>query len=288
LSREELAMALEKKVYTSSNSYSLSKILKQSLHGYADSFYLAKQLAKRDLRAQYRQSVLGILWAFAPVLMSATVWIFLNLTGTVKVAQTNIPYPLYVVIGTTIWSVFGECLLMSINSVNANKSIITKINFQKEALVTLGLIKVLFNLLIKMSLVIALMLVYHIPVSLSLLWFVPVLVISMLAFISIGIFLTPIAILYHDITRVIPVIMQIAMYLTPVVYNIPGDGFMKTLMELNPLTYLVTDLRNTLTGYPLENPVFLLVFTAGTLLFSLLAMIIYRTSMPIITERMSA
>ncbi len=281
-------MILEKKIYKSSNSYSLPKILIECLRGYKDSFYLAKQLAKRDVRAQYRQSILGIFWAFAPVLMSASVWIFLNYTGTVKVSETNIPYPLFVVIGTTIWSVFGECLLMSITSVNSNKSIITKINFQKEALVTLGAIKILFNLLIKLGLIIGLMLVYQTPVSFSILWFFPILFIAMLAFMSMGVFLTPIAILFHDITRVIPILMQVMMYLTPVVYNVPIEGFMKKLMEFNPLTYIMVDLRNSLTGYPIENTGFLLIFTVCTLIFSLLAMIVYRTSMPIITERMSA
>ena len=281
-------MTLETKTYKSNVNYSVYKILKDCLRDYRDSFYLAKQLAKRDVGAQYRQSFLGIFWAFAPVLMNASVWIFLNLSGTIKLTQTNIPYPLFVVIGTTIWTVFTECLLMSISSVNANKSIITKINFQKEALITLGGIKLILNLLIKFILVIALMLVYQIPITLSILWFIPVLFISMLAFISLGILLTPLAILYHDITRVIPVLMQLLMYLTPVVYVIPQAGFMKILMELNPLTYLITNIRNTLTGLPLENGFFLLTFASCAILLALPAMIIYRISMPIITERMSA
>ncbi|MES2567355.1 MAG: ABC transporter permease [Bacteroidota bacterium] len=281
-------MIFQTKIYKSASSYSAFTLLKESFSGYRESFYLARQLAKRDIRAQYRQSILGIFWAFAPVLMSASVWIFLNLTGTIQVSKTPIPYPLFVVIGTTLWSVFGECLLMSISSVNANKSIITKINFQKEALVTLGAIKLLFNLLIKLALIIGLMLVYNMPVSLSVIWFIPLLLISMLALISVGIFLTPFAILYHDITRVIPIIMQILMYLTPVVYAAPKSGFMKSIMYLNPLTHIINGLRNTLTGYPVEHGFFLLIFALCTILFSLLAMIVYRISMPIITERMSA
>ena len=281
-------MITQTKIYRSTSDYSIITVLKESLAGYKESFYLAKQLATRDIRAQYRQSFLGVFWAFAPVLMSASVWIFLNLTGTIKLAQTNIPYPLFVVIGTTIWTVLVECLLMSITSVNANKSIITKINFQKEALVTLGAIKLFFNLLIKFTLVIGLMLVYQIPITCSILWFIPLLVISMLAFVSIGVLLTPIAILYHDITRIIPIFMQILMYLTPVVYNIPQAGFMKLVMSINPLTYIINNLRNTLTGMPLEHGYFILIFGVCTILLSLVAMIVYRISMPIITERMSA
>lgn len=281
-------MALEQRVYKSTSSYSLFTILRECLSGYKQSFYLAKQLAIRDVNAQYRQSVLGIFWAIAPVILNAAIWIFLNGTGTVQLPSTKVPYPLFVVIGTTIWSVFVDCLLLSITSVNANKSIITKINFQKEALVTLGILKLFFNLLIKLSLVAALMIYYQVDLSLSFLYFVPLLGITMMAFISIGILLTPIGVLYTDISRIIPIFMQILMYLSPVVYNEPKVGLMKTIMQWNPLSYIMTDIRNSLTGFSIENWPFILVFAAITIIAAMFSMIVYRIAMPIITERMSA
>jgi len=279
---------LETRIYQSTKNYTIATVLKESANGFKESFYLAKQLAKRDINAQYRQSVLGVFWAFVPVLMSASVWIFLNGTGTIRMAETNIPYPLFVVIGTTLWSVFGDCLLMTISSVNANKSIITKINFQKEALITLGFIKLSFNLLIKLGLILVLMLFYKVSISASVIWFLPILLMAMLAFISVGVLLTPIGILYHDVNRLIPVLMQVMMYLTPVVYNVPKDGLMKTIMQYNPLTYILNNLRNSLTGYDMQHTMILLGFTIITLFIFLLAILIYRISMPIITERMSA
>jgi lipopolysaccharide transport system permease protein len=281
-------MAVEERIYKSTSSYSLITILKECLLGYRQSFYLARQLAIRDVNAQYRQSVLGIFWAIAPVVLNAAIWIFLNGTGTVQLPATKVPYPLFVVIGTTIWSVFVDCLLLSISSVNANKSIITKINFQKEALVTLGILKLFFNLLIKLGLVAALMIYYQVGLSLSFLAFVPLLGVIMMAFISIGILLTPIGVLYTDISRIIPIFMQILMYLSPVVYNEPKVGLMKTIMQWNPLTYLMTDIRNSLTGFGIENGPFILVFAAITIVVALFSMIVYRIAMPIITERMSA
>lgn len=276
------------KVYKSTSSYSVLEILRDCLNGYKNSFYLAKQLAKRDISAQYRQSILGIFWAIAPVLMSAFVWIFLNRTGTIQLAETNIPYPLFVVIGTTIWSIFTDCLLLSITSVNANKSLITKINFDKEVLVTLGIIKLFFNMLIKFALVILLMIYFKVAISSSILFFIPILILAIIALTSVGILITPIGALYGDIARVIPVVMQILMYLTPVVYNCPKEGLMRVMMNWNPLTYIITDLRNALTGHGIENWPFIIGFAIVTLFISIFSLLVYRIAMPIIAERMSA
>jgi lipopolysaccharide transport system permease protein len=279
---------LETRVYQSTKNYSISAVVKESLQGYKQSFYLAKQLAKRDISAQYRQSILGVFWAIAPIIMNAIVWIFLNGTGTIKLAQTSIPYPLYVIIGTTLWAIFTDCILLTITSVNANKSIITKINFQKEALITLGFIKLLFNLLIKFILVIVLMLYYHIPISSSIIYFIPFMLISMLALISIGILITPIGILYQDISKAVPIAMQILMYATPVVYVMPKTGFIKTLMELNPFSYLIINIRNSLTGYPIENLHVLIFYAIVSIVLFFVSIVVYRIAIPIITERMSA
>jgi len=279
---------LETRVYSNSNKYSIKDILWSSIKGYKSSFYLAKQLAKRDVKAQYRQSVLGVFWALVPVLMSAFVWILLQMSGAIQLSATAIPYPLFVLVGTTVWSIFGECLTMSITTVNANIGIITKINFEKEALITLGFLKLMFNLLIKFALIVVFMLYFQVVPTTSLLFFLPLLLITMLFFISIGILITPLGVLYGDISRLIPVILQLLMYVTPVLYMMPKEGFLKTIMSINPLTYFIIDLRNSLTGMPIEHWTFWLGTLCVTLLLSILAMIVYRVSIPIITERMSS
>lgn len=259
-----------------------------SIKGYKSSFYLAKQLAKRDIKAQYRQSFLGIFWALVPVFMSAFVWILLEMSGTIKLSPTNIPYPLFVLVGTTVWSILGECLLMPITTVNGNIAIITKINFDKEALITLGFLKMFFNLLIKLGLIVLFLLYFQVPLSFSIFYFFPMLFLTMLLFISIGVLITPIGVLYGDISRMIPIGLQFLMYVTPVLYITPKVGMLKTIITINPLTYFIIDLRNSLTGMSIENGYFWVGAFFVTVLSSVLAMIVYRISMPIITERMSS
>jgi lipopolysaccharide transport system permease protein len=278
---------LAQKYYTSNSNYSLLQIIKSSLNGYKQSFYLAKQLATRDIKAQYRQSLLGIFWALSPVIMSAAVWIFLQGTGTIKLSSTNIPYPLYVVIGTTFWSVLVDCLLMPTDIINSNKSIITKVNFQKEALITTGIIKLFFNLIIKLGLVIILLIIFKQTPSASVIFFIPLLLFVLTLFISLGIIISPFGVLYSDISRGITVVMQLLMYFTPVVYALPKSGFLKLVMMYNPLSYIIVNVRNSLTGGDVS--LWFIIVLAGISFFlSFIAMIIYRISMPIITERMSA
>lgn len=280
-------MNLEKHIYTSSNSYSFWDVVKASLKGFRDSFYLANQLAKRDIKAQYRQSFLGVFWAVFPLLINSLVWIFLQSSGTITVTKTNVPYPAFVLIGTTLWGIIGECINLTSQSVNANRSIITKINFDKEALITLGLIKFFFNFLIKIGLIILFLIFFKIVPSIEILFFIPLLFLSIVFFVAIGTLLMPISLLYTDISRLIPIALQFLMYATPVVYAMPPDGLMRKIMLLNPLSYIIADLRNMLTGYSIENPVFWCFGILITALFSIIALVVYRVSMPILTERMS-
>lgn len=279
---------LKTRVYSNSGKYNVLQILHASIKGYKSSLYLAKQLAKRDVKAQYRQSLLGVLWALIPVFINALVWILLQRSGAVKLTDTPIPYPVYVLIGTTIWSIFGECLAMPITTVNANIGIITKINFEKEALITLGFLKLLFNLFIKMGLIILVLSVNQIMPSSSILLFLPLLLLTMLFFVGIGTLLAPIGVLYADISRMMPIVMQLLMYTCPVLYVLPKEGFLRQIMMYNPLSYFIIDVRNTLTGFDVEHWFFWLGAFVFSGVIALLAMLVYRVSMPIITERMSA
>lgn len=279
-------MNLEKHIYTSSNSYGFFDVVKASLKGFKNSFYLAKQLAKRDIQAQYRQSLLGIFWAIFPTLTSSLVWIFLQASGTIKMTATNIPYPVFVLVGTTLYGIIGECINLTTSMVNGNRSIVTKINFDKEALITLGFIKFFFNFLIKASLIIVFLVFFKIVPSWEIIFFIPLLVLVVIFFVALGTLIMPVSLLYSDIGRFIPIVLQFLMYVTPVIYVIPATGFLRELMLLNPLTFVITDLRNVLTGAGIEYPIFWICSVGITIILSMLALIIYRVSMPILTERM--
>ena len=244
-------------------------------------------MTKRDFKAQYRQSLLGFFWAFAPILANSLVWIFLQKSGTVNLQETGIPYPLYVIIGTTLWTIFIESLQNPINSVNGGKSILSKINFPKEALIISGIYTQLINMALKFILVVLLMVIYSEFPGTSFIFF-PLILVTIMAFgISIGLIITPIGLLYSDIVRGINFASSFLMYITPVLYMMPKAGIFKTLFEINPLTYLINDGRNSLVGENISHLDITLVILLLSLLLMAVGLVIFRKSMPIIIEKIS-
>ncbi|OBX23239.1 MULTISPECIES: ABC transporter permease [Bizionia] len=281
-------MALETRVYQKERTIKFGALLKASLGDMYHSRFLARQLAERDIKAMYRQSYLGILWAFAAPLATAAVWIFLNNSGTVKLSDTGVPYPVYAFTGTLIWSIIVASITSPMQSTQAAKGILTKINFPKEALLLSGIYKLLFDSSIKVILLVVFIFVYGVGFHWSLLLF-PLAIFGAILFgTTVGLFLTPIGLLYKDIGKIISFGMQFLMYVTPVVYAIPETGIMKTIMTWNPITPIVLTARDLVVGFTPEYATYFLVVVAICVPFLFLGLIVYRISIPIIVERLSA
>lgn len=281
-------MNLETRVYQKQNNTKIGKLLKESVSDIVSSRFLAKQLAVRDIKAQYRQSYLGILWAFVTPLTTAFVWMFLNATGTIQLSDTGVPYPVYAFSGTLIWSIIVESINSPTASTNAAKGIMSKINFPKEALIISGIYKLLFNSSIKIVLLVVFVFFYGIGYHHSLLLFPFAILGAILFGTTIGLFLTPIGMLYKDIAKMVSIGLSLLMYITPVVYAIPKDGIMKTIMEWNPFTPLILTTRDFVIG---AEPIYLSYFLgliAICIPLFFLGLLFYRISIPIIVERMSA
>lgn len=275
-------------VYSSNKQTHFFRELLEILRDLKSSQFLAVQMTKRDLKAEYRQSILGFFWAIAPIVMNSVVWIFLNSSGVVKVAGSqSIPYIPFVIIGTTFWSIFTECLMLPLSAVNSNKGILSKINFPKEALILSGIYKMTFNLLIKLLLIAAIIIFYQIIPSATIVLFPFYLLSIVLVALSIGLLITPLGLIYTDISRIIGTGVSLLMYVTPVVYATPKAGVFKTLFQLNPLTYLFTDAKASLFGLPVENIIVLIITLVISFVMLFIGLVIFRKSMPIIIEKIA-
>ncbi|WP_171971854.1 ABC transporter permease [Mangrovimonas sp. DI 80] len=279
---------METRIYQRKRKIKPGKLLKESLKDVVSSRFLSKQLAVRDIKALYRQSFLGVFWAFITPIMTALVWILLRQSGTVTLSETGVPYPIFVFSGTLIWSILVETINAPMANTNAARGILTKINFPKEALVVSGIYKLLFNSTIKIGVLLLFLLVYGLTFTWHMLLF-PLAVLGAVVFgTALGLLITPLGLLYKDIGKIVAFGMQFLMYATPVVYAIPKEGIMRTLMEVNPLTPLVTVPRDLLLGgMPQYMGYFGAVIVACMpLLF--IGLVFYRISIPVIVERLSA
>jgi lipopolysaccharide transport system permease protein len=249
---------------------------------------LAWRLALRDIRAQYRQAFLGILWAFILPLANTLTWIFLSGAGIVSVGETALPYPVYVFTGTMLWAILMDALNAPLLQTNAARGMLAKLNFPREAILLSGIYQTLFNGGIKVALLIAALVLLGINPGWGLLLFPFGLISLILVGTTLGLLITPVGMLYTDVGRAIPLLMQFLMYVTPVVFPMPKEGWAEWLFLLNPLTPLILTTREWLTGFPPEMLGYFLVVNAAAIGMLLAVWVVYRLAMPILIERMSA
>ncbi len=249
---------------------------------------LAWRLMVRDISAQYRQSFLGILWAFLPPIATALVFVVLNNRKVINIGETNIPYPAFVMVGTVLWQVFVDSLNAPLKVVTASKAMLTKINFPKEALILSGLGQTLFNLGIKLLILIVVFIIFKIPITWGTPLSLPAILILVLLGTTFGLFLTPIGVLYTDAVQGIAIITGLWFFITPVVYPPPTSFPFSLLAILNPVSPILVGARDLATEGVLHNPIPFFVVAAITILVLLVTWIIYRLAIPILVERMSA
>ncbi len=205
-------------IYTPDSSLARpGKMLRDMLRDLWAGRELAWRLAVRDISAQYRQAFLGILWAFILPLANTLTWIFLSRSGIVAVGSTDLPYPIYVFCGSMLWAIFMDAVNAPLRLTTAAKAMLAKLNFPREAIVVSGIYQTLFNAGIKIALLLIVLPFLGIVPGWRLVLFPLGLMSLIMVGTAIGLLLTPVGVLYTDIGKGLPLLMQFLM-LTPVVF----------------------------------------------------------------------
>lgn len=228
--------------------------------------------AWRDATVRYKQSFVGIGWAvIQPVLMMV---IFSLIFGSfAKLPSGGLPYAVFTLCALVPWNYFARSLADSTNSVVGASHLITKIYLD----FLLPLSRVLSGLIdfaIAFLLLIALMAWYRITPSLGALLLPLFLLMAMATALGMGLWLTALNIKYRDVGFVVPFLVQVWMYASPVAYStsvIPARW--KTIYALNPMVGVIDGFRWALLGSPAPDPGFMVISCATVflLLFSGLA-----------------
>jgi lipopolysaccharide transport system permease protein len=249
---------------------------------------LAWRLLVRDISAQYRQSLLGIFWAFIPPVITAAGFTLAKSNGIVNIGHTELPYAAYVMFSMTLWQTFVEALNGPVQAVTAAKAMLARINFPSEALIVAKLGEVFFNFGIKLILIVGLFIWFKIPVTWSLILAPVALIHLVLLGTFLGLLLAPIGALYQDITRGLTLITGFWLFLTPVVYPVPSNGVFGSIVKLNPVTPLLVTIRELATTGVISDPQGFWIASLITILGLLLTWVFYRLAMPFVIERISS
>lgn len=262
------------------------KLLSELFHDLYNTRELSWTLFTRDLKAQYRQTLLGYFWLFVPIVSTSIVWMFLSATKAIRVAETPIPYPAYVIIGSLIWGVFLSSVNQPLTSFNQGQPVFMKLKVPPEAFIFAGVGQIVFDTSVRCLILIPI-LIYLGIIPAATCWLFPFgLLAAGLLGLSIGILIIPLASLYSDVSRFVSTSLQFGMYLTPIVYPPPTSGWASRLINANPLTHIVSSTRDWLTIGMNDSNLVVLVIALVSLVMLCCGMIILRIVLPHLIERM--
>lgn len=203
-------------------------------------------LALGDLKARHRQTTLGMLWALAQPLSMLLVFAVV-FSVFVKVPVGDIPYVLFAYTGLLNWLFFANSLSAGLPSVVSNMNLVTKASFPREVIPLSKLVTTGFDFLIGMAVLALLLIAYHRPATGALV-VVPGIVLVQVTFTT-GMVLwsSALYVLKRDLGSILPLILQVWMFLSPVVYPI---GLVPeryhTLYLLNPMAAIMEAYRSVL------------------------------------------
>ncbi len=207
---------------------------------------------QREIRVRYKQSLLGGLWAVLQPL--SVMLIFTVIFGNfVRVPSDGIPYPVFSYCAILPWTFFANSISFSFPSLLNNMNLVTKIYFPREILPLAAIGAALLDYLVASVLFFVLMLIYQIPFHITLLLIPLLLVVQIILSIGVTLFASAIIVFLRDIRFVVPLVLQLWMYLTPIIYplsQIP-ERFRGLYMIVNPMASIIDGYRRiTLLGQP--------------------------------------
>lgn len=203
-------------------------------------------LAMSELKARHRQTMLGVLWALAqPLSMMLVFTVVFSLF--VKVPIQGASYAVFAYIGLWSWLFFANCLSNGITSVVANMNLVTKVAFPREVIPLAKMVMVGVDFLIGGVFLCALLLLFGVPMTIAVL-VVPGIIMIQLMFTAGLVFLgSALYVLKRDIGTLLPLILQIWMFLSPVFYPVTviPEAYQRFYL-MNPVAMIIEAYRSAL------------------------------------------
>lgn len=229
----------------------------------------------RDITVRYKQSIVGIGWAVIQPVMTMVVFsiIFGHLAN---LPSDGIPYPIYTFCALLPWNYFARSLTDSSDSLVSSSHLITKVYFPRLILPLSKVLAGFVDFAIAFTILILLMVWYQILPSYGVFLLPLFILIAILSAFGIGLWLTALNVKYRDIKFVVPFVVQLWMYSSPVAYSIsliPANW--QWLYGLNPMVGVIEGFRWALLGKDAPNilmmsvstSIILLIFMGGVFYF---------------------
>ncbi len=243
----------------------------KELYAYRDLLYF---LAWRNVKVRYKQTAIGASWAIVQPVMNMIVFsIFFG--ALAKVPSDGLPYPIFVYAGLLPWTFFSNVIRMAGNSVVEDEKLITKVYFPRLIIPSSVAGVELLDFCIAFLIYMLMMLYYHIPLTIQVLAVPLLLLLMVIAALGIGLILSALTVTYRDFRYVLPFVIQLWLYVSPVIYPVSiVPEVWRPLLALNPMAGIIDAFRSALLGSPFDFPTLIIsalvsiaLFVGGVLYF---------------------
>lgn len=217
--------------------------MQSSLLNLYRSRYLVRMWILRDIKVRYKQSLVGTAWA---VLQPLSLMLIFTVVFSlfIKVPADGAPYPLFAYTAVLPWTFFATSISTGALSLVQNMSLLTKIYFPREVPAIAAVGAALVDYACGFVIFILLLLVYRIPLSWSLFWIPLILIVQIALSLGIGLFAATATVFYRDVRFVVPLLLQLWMYASPVIYStstVPER--LRLIYFLNPMAGVIESYR---------------------------------------------
>jgi len=244
------------------------------------------RLILRDITARYKQSVLGILWAFLAPLTMMLVFVWVKDKNILPIKNTLMPYAAFVFSGQMIWTLFSQGIISSVNSLSSAGNLLTKINFPREVLILSVVGQTIFDFLIRIPLLFIIFAWVGFVPKLSII-FIPFILLPLLFLIlGLGLIVALLNAVVRDVASALGIVMNLALFATPVIYPPPASWPFSFLVNtVNPVSSFITASRDLITSNTLTDPLNYFVSSILSLLIFFIGWRLFHLAEPKIAER---
>lgn len=225
-------------------------------------------LSWRDILVRYKQTVVGVAWAVLRPLIAMTVLVIV-FGKLAKLPSGGAPYPILVFAAMLPWQFFASGLTESSNSLVVNANMLSKVYFPRLIVPTSAIIVSLVDFLVSFAILMAMMLLYQFPFSWRFLTLPAFLVLALVPTLGLGYWLSALNVKYRDFRHVVPFLVQIGLYISPVGFSsdIVPDRW-RMLYSLNPMVGVIDGFRWAILGQRFE------LFLPGLMTSSIVGLIL--------------
>jgi lipopolysaccharide transport system permease protein len=206
-------------------------------------------LVWRDLKVRYRQTFLGVVWVVAQPVLTALIFTLLFNRVAHIAAEGNVPYSLFVMIALVPWTFFSGGVTASSNSLIGNAHLISKVYFPRLIVPSASVLAGIVDMGVALALVMVMLVVARVPITPFFALLPLAIVLCSIFALGIGLWMSALNVEYRDVKVVVPFLLQLWMYATPVAYplSVIPERY-RWIATLNPMTGVIELFRSSLLG----------------------------------------